>query len=255
MKSITLIGSGRLARPLGIALARAGYMIDAVFSPTKEHAITLAAELSCLPLHQTKDLPLHSDFYVLAIKDEAIGDLAKQLHFSDSIVLHTSGSIPMNILSDTSSRYGVLYPLQTFSKERMPDFFNIPLFVEGNNEDTQASIMELAFSISDEVYELDSEKRKALHVAAVFASNFSNHLYHLAGKILAEEGLNFDVLRPLILETALKTEHLLPAQAQTGPANRGDHKTIQAHLEYLESSPDLQNIYRILSDSIIKSVK
>lgn len=190
-----------------------------------------------------------ADLYLIAIKDEAIEDLALKLPENEGLVAHTSGSQPMSILSNFEN-YGVFYPLQTFSKNKSVDFSEIPLCLEANSSENLDFLKRLAKMLSKKVYEVDSEQRKALHVSAVFVNNFSNHLFALAADYCKENDLPFEILKPLIKETVDKLETLDPYSAQTGPALRNDQKTISAHLSMLNE--DQKNIYTILTESIQK---
>lgn len=190
-----------------------------------------------------------ADLYLIAIKDEAVEDLASKLPENKGLVAHTSGSQPMSILSSFEN-YGVFYPLQTFSKNKSVDFSEIPLCLEANSSENLDFLKRLAKMLSKKVYEVDSEQRKALHVSAVFVNNFSNHLFALAADYCKENDLPFEILKPLIKETVDKLETLDPYSAQTGPALRNDQKTISAHLSVLNE--DQKNIYTILTESIQK---
>lgn len=165
-------------------------------------------------------------------------------------MVHTSGSCSMSVFNGHASRYGVLYPMQTFSKSRPLPFTGIPLFIEGNTPDATASIKALAAQLSASVFELASPQRRRLHLAAVFAANFANHCYALSAEILAEMGLPFDVMLGLTDEVAQKVHAMPPAKAQTGPAVRGDKDTLAAHENMLRDRPDLLSIYRLMSASI-----
>ena len=168
----------------------------------------------------------------------------------DALVLHTSGSLPLQVLKPLGKRYGVLYPLQTFTKKRVLDFSEIPLCIEAVNSATLKDVRELAGILSNHIEEISSDRRKILHLAAVFANNFVNHLYTLADGILQREGLDFNLLRPLIFETAHKVLSFSPEQAQTGPAKRGDEGILSMHKALLKNDSKLLNLYTILSDSI-----
>ncbi|CAL66780.1 Rossmann-like and DUF2520 domain-containing protein [Christiangramia forsetii] len=190
-----------------------------------------------------------ADLYLIAIKDEAIEEITEKLDTKNGIVVHTSGSQPLQILSKFKNS-GVFYPLQTFSKIKPVNFKEIPLCLEANSEENLEYLKNIASLISDKIFEVNSEQRKALHVSAVFVNNFSNHLFTLAADFCKKEELPFDILRPLIKETVDKLETLDPYSAQTGPALRNDKKTISAHLEMLDE--DRKKIYTLLTESIQK---
>ncbi|MBL7883782.1 MAG: DUF2520 domain-containing protein [Bacteroidia bacterium] len=247
---IVLIGSGNLATQLGITLFKLGYQITQVYSPTIKNSTLLAKKIKAQPIADIKKLDDTATLYIIAIKDDAISQLVSALQLKDKLVVHTSGSISMDVLKNTSKNYGVFYPLQTFSKTKKVNFKNIPICVEANNAKTQTSLMYFAKSISQKVYKLNSAQRLQLHLAAVFACNFTNHMYAIAELILKEHKLPFDILKSLIKETADKIETASPLLMQTGPAVREDDKTIQSHLKLLSKDKNKKEIYTLLSKSI-----
>lgn len=247
---IVLLGSGRVATQLGLALQQAGEEILQVFSPTQAHASALAEKLGALAVSQLSAIRTDADLYIISVKDDAISDLAASLKVN-GIVVHTSGSTTMDVLSPASDRIGVFYPLQTFSEQKRVNFSEVPLALEANSAEVLEIFQNLAGKLSRQVIEMSSEQRMVLHVAAVFACNFSNHLFAIAQQLLARQNLDFNLLRPLIAETAAKVQQSLPGEVQTGPAIRKDEKTLQKHLELLAEQPQLQEIYRLLSQSIV----
>lgn len=188
-----------------------------------------------------------ADIYIIAITDDAIQGVSDRLQV-DGLVVHTSGAMPVSVLSK-HSRTGVFYPLQTFSAGKHMDFLRIPICIEANNEEDAQLLQELGDGISGTVNRIDSQKRKALHVAAVFANNFSNFMYAIADEICLEKEVDFTLLHPLIQETANKIKIMRPANAQTGPAKRGDQKTLHSHLDVLRNK-NHREIYTLLSNSI-----
>lgn len=247
---IVLLGAGNVATQLGKALQKNGYLISQVYSPTKKSATTLAKKLKSNPISDLKKIDLTAAVYVIAVKDDAISALAQQLKLNDQLVVHTSGTVEMAVLKNCSKNYGVFYPLQTFSKNKEVDFKNVPVCIESNNKATATSLEYFAKSISKNVQRINSEQRKIIHVAAVFACNFSNHMYTIAASILADHRLSFDLLKPLIAETADKIKANDPAKMQTGPAIRKDVKTMNAHLKLLATDKKLKTIYQLISDHI-----
>ena len=227
---VVLIGRGRLATNLLPALQQAGHEVVSINSRTLE------------------GLPTKADIFVVAVKDSALKDVISQATKGreQQLFVHTAGSIPMSLFEGYTSRYGVFYPMQTFSKERLVDFAEVPVFVEGECP----QIRQLAESMSHRVYALSSEHRKYLHLAAVFACNFANHCYALSAELLEKHGLPFDVMLPLIDETARKVHELHPLDAQTGPAVRYDENVIRMQSALLSDTPALQEIYDQLSLSI-----
>lgn len=252
---VVIVGSGNVATHLSLAIASLeGIEICQVYSPTEAHAEILAERLNCDFVTDPTQIRKEADVYLFALKDQALETVIRAVPANNGLWLHTSGSMPMQVFAGYTERYGVLYPLQTFSKSREISFRGIPLFIECHREEDKNCLEELARRLSGKVCELSSEKRRSLHLAAVFACNFTNHIYALAEEILAKEGLSRDYLFPLIDETAAKV-HELPAQeAQTGPAIRYDENIINKHLGMLADDPDVQTLYRLLSQSIHKKV-
>jgi predicted short-subunit dehydrogenase-like oxidoreductase (DUF2520 family) len=248
---ITLIGSGNVATHFGAALKNAGHHIVQVYSPTQHNADLLAYHLGALAISNLDAIDADTDMFIISVKDDAIEQVAKQLAVHQKLTVHTSGATALQTIGQYNKHSGVIYPLQTFSKLREVDFRKVPLCVEGFDEVVHAALKVLAHTLSLSVFDVDSEQRKVLHLAAVFACNFPNNLYAIAQGLLAEHHLDFNLLRPLILETAQKVQHNFPAEVQTGPAVRGDEKTMEAHLALLNNEA-LQQIYRALSQSIIK---
>lgn len=250
MKAI-LLGSGNVATHLGMALKNAGHKILQVWSRNIDHADELAGLLEASAVNQLEELVSDADIYIVSVTDDAIPDVITKFPFSDKLIVHTSGTTHRNVLDSKSLHTGVFYPLQTFSKQREVNFRSIPIAVEGRHEKDERKLIALAETMSDKVMVLDSEQRMALHVAAVLACNFTNHLYTVAEGILAGKGLDFKLILPLIAETANKIQSLPPDKAQTGPAVRNDQLTINKHIDFLKNQPDLQQLYKLLSQNII----
>ena len=222
-----------------------------MYSRRKAAATTLAAKVKAAAITDLQKLDPQASIYIIAVKDDAIATVAKQLKLGSAIVVHTSGSVPMAVLKGVSKNYGVLYPLQTFSKGKAVDLRTTPVCIEASNRQTAQQLSYFARSISGNVQKVSSEQRKVLHLAAVFACNFSNHLYAVAEGILKKNKLSLHLLQPLIEETALKIRHASPVKMQTGPAVRGDKKTMDAHLQLIRDA-DTRKLYTLLSKGIIK---
>lgn len=250
--NIVFVGAGNLATSMGMALACAGHKIVQVYSRTMESAERLAGMLSAEAINDLGALDKGADVYVLAVKDSVIKDLLSQIciDVKGKVFLHTSGSMPMGVFAGYFEHYGVLYPLQTFSKERVLDFNNIPCFVEGNCAAALSIAENLAKDISENVRRISSEQRRQMHLAAVFACNFANHCFAIAAELLEKNGLEFDVLLPLIDETVSKVHDMHPRKAQTGPAVRFDENIIGKHIEMLEDNMLQADIYSKMSRSI-----
>ncbi len=199
------------------------------------------------------DIDHSSDVVIFALNDSALPQIIGQIPFSGQLALHTSGSIPLDVFKGKAEHYGVLYPLQTFSKSRTVKFHEVPLFIEASSSKDLANLKMLAESLAANVYVADSIQRKQLHLSAIFANNFVNHFYTLAGEMIKKSGFTFEVLKPIILETALKAiESDNPSTVQTGPAIRLNKEIIKNHIEMLASKPDLQNLYTFATNSIVK---
>jgi predicted short-subunit dehydrogenase-like oxidoreductase (DUF2520 family) len=251
-QKIILIGAGNVATQLGIALYKAGHSILQVYSPSNKSATALAVKIKAQPITDLKKLTTTASIYIIAIKDDAIATIAKQLKFKDQLLVHTSGTVEMAVLKNSSKNYGVFYPLQTFSKSKPVDFTSIPICIEANSKSTTDTLKRFAKSISGNVQEINSSQRKILHVGAVFACNFSNHMYAIAASLLSKHQLSFDLLKPLIIETADKIKQNDPHLMQTGPAIRNDKKTMAAHLKLLAADKELKIIYKLMSNHIKK---
>lgn len=249
---IVCIGSGNLATNLTLAWKEAGILVEQVFSRTEANARALAEQLGCAWTTSTEEIINDADLYLFSLKDSALETVASRLPGNNGLWVHTAGSMPLAVFKPFATRRGVLYPLQTFSKGRRIDLGNVPFFLEANSEEDGAILEQLARAVSRDVRFLPSEKRRHLHLAAVFACNFVNHIYALADDILREEGIPFEVLLPLIDETAAKVHRLTPREAQTGPAIRYDENVINKHLAMLDKMPELKALYETLSRSIHK---
>ncbi len=252
---IVLIGAGNLATRLAIALHAKGYTPACLYSRTEPSARLLSERIGDVPYTtQPNELPTDGDLYIFAVKDSVLPELLTQMPTCSGLWVHTAGSMEMEVFAPHTQRYGVFYPMQTFSKEREVNFDNIPIFIEANSESDTTTLQQLAEQLSQRVYRVNSEQRKHLHLAAVFACNFSNHLYTLCDHILSEQGIPFEVMLPLIEETAAKVATMSPAQAQTGPAIRYDLNVIERHKAMLNDET-MRAIYDLMSQSIHQSAK
>lgn len=250
-KKIVLIGAGNVAHHLAPALLRAGMNLCQIYSRTLESARDLGRKTGITYTSDTFAVYPDGDIYIFCVSDDALLSVFKSLRINeDALILHTSGSVPLDIFKPYRQNYGVLYPLQTFSKTRNLDFGEIPLCIEAPDKEVLKTIGQIADKLSSKVYEISSEKRKKLHLAAILANNFTNHLYHMAGKLLEKEDLDFNLLRPLIFETAHKVMQMIPENAQTGPARRGDTNILNLHKSMLKDNRDIQTLYVLLSQSI-----
>ena len=247
---IVIVGSGNVASHFGRALKIAGQEIIQVYSRNPKTAKTLADELKAESIGNFNLLSLKADVYLLAVTDDAIANLPFENKLKDKTVIHTSGMQPLEILKNHSKNCGVLYPLQTFTKHVFPDLKQVPLLVESSNAISKKAVSFLASLLSENVHELITKKRQAIHLAAVFSNNFTNHLFTIARDILQHEELELELLFPLFDETIRKIKTKTPAKLQTGPAIRGDENTMRLHLELLETNPTFQEVYKKISKSI-----
>ena len=249
---IVMIGAGNLATNLGKALQSAGHDIIQVYSRTWEHAQQLATLIGGAATDNVDNIVSTGDVYIFSLKDSVLGDIIPRVAKGKSgkLFIHTAGSMPMSCFEGMALHYGVLYPMQTFSKEREVDFKTIPCFIEANDKYAYEMLRGLAESISDRVIELSSDDRRYLHLAAVWGCNFVNHCYEVCAQILQQHGLPFDVMLPLIDETAAKVHELPPAKAQTGPAIRFDENVIRAQANLMRGNPMLKDLYERMSLSI-----
>jgi len=226
--STVLIGNGNVASHLGLALEQADHRV-----------VRLGGR------NRTVPIPRDADLYVIAVTDSAIASVAAEIGDVPGLVVHTAGSVPMSVLPQ--HRKGVLYPLQTFTKGRPVDMRSVPLFVE--SEGGEELLLHVASQLSDTVIPMDSERRRYLHLAAVFCNNFTNHMYRITEELLSQHDIPFEVMLPIIDETARKVHSLTPAQAQTGPAVRWNQSVMEAQQNLLERE-DLRQLYQIISKSI-----
>ncbi len=247
---IVIIGSGNVAAVLGRKFKAAGHTILQIVSRNAKAASELAYEWDTESTNYKSTINRQADIYIFAVSDQAIAEVVDDLKLPGKVVAHTAASVPKEVLQKVSAHYGVFYPLQSL-RTAMPGLPDIPVYVEGSDDLTNAKLKALAQSISPEkVAEAGVDERIKLHVAAVLVSNFTNHLYKLAADYCRKEGIDFRQLQPLIEETALRLKEISPAQAQTGPAIRQDDATIQKHLELLRNEPVLKEIYEVMTRSI-----
>ncbi|MEN8123982.1 MAG: DUF2520 domain-containing protein [Bacteroidota bacterium] len=248
MIKTVLIGSGNVAFHLSKAF-RGSSQIDLIQRYSRDHKNDQYFDSTILKTNNINNLE-PADIYVIAINDDAISTFSKQLTFNDGLVVHTSGSKPLNSLQCKANK-GVFYPLQSFSKEHELNYNKIPICIETENKNDMQLLKSFANSISNYVYEINSQQREKLHIAAVFANNFSNHMFKLANDICIENNFSFEILKPLIFETTQKLNDLSPYDAQTGPAQRNDIEVIKKQLQQLDNNK--KEIYNLVTKSIIKN--
>ena len=249
---ISIIGAGNVGTHLARGLYSHGVVIENIYSRTADSAKKLASSVDASPVWNISQLSGEADFYIFSIKDDILPDIIKKMPHSSGIWLHTAGSIPIDIFKGYTKQYGVLYPLQTFSKSRELSIEDVPFFLEASDEGAMEKVKQIPELLQASYRVIDFQQRQMLHLSAVFACNFTNHLYHIAAHLLENNTLSFDLLTPLLEETMQKAREIHPAQAQTGPAIRYDKNVIQKHLELLYFNPKLKEIYELLSSNIHK---
>lgn len=249
---IVLIGAGNVATHLGKALQQVGHQVVQIYSYTEASARALGNLLQAPYTTSLEGVCRDAHLYILSVKDAALAELIPQLvkGREQACFAHTAGSLSINLFEGYATQYGVFYPMQTFSKERAVDFHTVSLFIEGSTLQVTTELKTLANQLSPLVYEASSAQRAYLHIAAVFACNFTNHMYSLCASVLEQQQLPFHAMLPLIDETARKVHHLAPKEGQTGPAIRGDWNVVNKHIDMLSEQPELQAIYKKLSNSI-----
>ena len=251
MIKVVIIGSGNVAHHLIAAFAKSKKVeVIQVFARQKENVTPLFDSNKITSIYT--DLA-EADLYIIAVSDDAIATVSSQIPFKNRLVVHTSGTVSINSL-DAKNRKGIFYPLQTFTKDKAVDYSKVPICLESENETDFKLLENVAQSISNSVFKINSEQRKALHVSAVFVNNFVNQLYQIGNEICLENNIPFEILNPLIQETANKVISLSPKEAQTGPAKRNDTQTINTHLSFLTDATQ-KEIYKILTKSIIDNGK
>ncbi len=251
-KSISFIGAGNVATHIAQAFHDKGHVIDYVFSQNLKNAEILANNIQAAATENITDIINKSSIVIVCIKDDAIISVLEQFEDKNCLIAHTSGNINMDVFAQNGfSNYGIFYPLQTFSKDKPVDISAVPFCIEANSNLTETALFDLASSLSNNVQLINSDQRKKLHLAAVFACNFSNYMYGIADDLLSKNDINFDLLKPLILETAQKISANSPKKMQTGPAIRKDEEVIKNHEEMLADMPAYKDIYHLITKNII----
>ena len=247
MKNIILVGSGNVATHLGISLLKQGYKIKQVWSNQLKNAEILAKKLNSTATNKIDSLQ-SADLYIISVKDDILENIIQQLNNVN--IVHTSGSAELEIFKNRFQNYGVLYPLQTFKKEISLDLSNTPICIEASNPVFNKKLVDIATKLSNDIMVMDSEQRKQLHIAAVFACNFTNHMFGIANNILNKSNLDFKLLLPIIKQSIKKLDQYQPCDIQTGPAKRKDKKIIQKNINNIKDSKTKQ-IYKLISASIM----
>ncbi|MFZ4523445.1 MAG: Rossmann-like and DUF2520 domain-containing protein [Bacteroidales bacterium] len=250
-EEIVIVGAGRLAKHLGLALFEQGLKIIQIYNRTPESGRDLAGKVGAAYTDDLQKINSGADLYILAVADSVLEDLSSVLRLDGKLVVHASGTIDMDVLSPVSLNRGVFYPLQTFSQNGSVDFRRVPICIEGSSQESLRQLKTLADKISRNVHYLNSEKRRILHLGAVISSNFTNFLYAITEDLLRSNEIPLSLLEPLIQQTAGNVKHGNLFLSQTGPAARNDYKVLEKHRELLAGYPDFLEIYNLLSENII----
>jgi predicted short-subunit dehydrogenase-like oxidoreductase (DUF2520 family) len=249
---VTIIGSGNVATVMGRLLLDKGHTIDQLFSRNPVHTMQLARQLNTKAITDLATLDTGSDLYIIAITDDAIAEIAAQLSLKNKLVVHTAGSVSKEILKNTSTDYGVLWPMKMIRKS-MTTLESVTIVVDGSSEPVTRQLEQLATEFSPTVTRADDATRRKMHMLAAITSNFTNHLYHLAADYCAAENIDLSFFYSLIEETAQRIQTQHPKELQAGPAFRGDRQTLEKHVQLLEKYPQIQRVYRAMTDSIGES--
>jgi len=255
IRNIAIAGSGNVAWHLAKALCLQGYKITRIWSRKAEHASMVADLCDAEVCHSISDLRQGAELIIIAVPDKAIEEICKNIGVYEGIVVHTAGSVAIDILSSYFNNYGVFYPLQTFSKNKELLLDDVPFFIEGSSIGINEVLKQIALKLSSRVYDADSSQRLLLHVAAVFAGNYSNLMYSIGNEILQKSSIPPEVLHPLMIETTRKAVENDPVVMQTGPARRDDIPTIEKHINALSSLPEYAELYRLLASLISQKYK
>lgn len=248
---IAIIGAGNVATRLALEFNRLELNIVQVFSRTQRSALELASKLGTTCTTEIKNITPNADIYFICVPDKFIEPLCAKLQLGNKLLIHTAGSVDMNVLKVASSEYGVFYPMQTFSKFKESDLNQVPIFIEGSSQQSEEMLYEIGKMLSHKIYSINSEQRQYVHLAAVFACNFSNHMYGIAEDILKKNGIPFEILKPIIKETSEKIQKFQPRESQTGPAVREDMEILEKHEILLGNTPKYLEMYSLISKSII----
>ena len=249
--NIVLLGSGNIATHLGNILYRNNFNVFEIYNKHDKSGSILAEKLNAKFINNLSEINKNADLYIISVIDDYIEELVSELEINNGIVVHTSGTKGIELLNKFDN-YGVFYPLQTFSKNTELNYDNIPFLLEANTKENVDKLKDFTSTFSNNIFDINTEKRRVIHTSAVFACNFTNYMFSVAEDILNKNNISFDILKPLIMETVDKAIANSPAKSQTGPAKRKDLNVINEHLKLLEFDKDYQKIYGLLSENIIK---
>jgi len=252
MKAV-IIGAGNVGTHMAQALHNEGVQIVQIVSQGMRSAVELASKMQCSFTTELEDINKEANIYFICVSDNAIHKVVHKLDLGNKLIIHTSGSVGIDVFYDQAENYGVIYPMQTFSKFKEINYGEIPMFIEANSNENEAILYNFVKKISPKVSVVNSEQRCILHLCAVLASNFTNHLCTLTDQLLTDQNFKFDLFKPLLRETYEKISKYSPYDSQTGPAVRNDKQIVNKHIEVLEKYPDIQAVYKALSNSIINT--
>lgn len=253
---VAIIGAGNVAWHLAPALEHAGHQLVEVYARSTKGAEQILSRLYAAELKQDLDFSeSKADLFIIAVTDGAIGSIADEVILPEgSLLVHTSGGVSLEVLNYSSATYtGVFYPLQSFTKGKDLDLAEVPFLIESEDQEVVKKLKLVAKSLKANSYAIKSKDRLAIHVAAVFASNFSNHMLRIAEEIMQRQGLDYEMLKPLVVESISKSLQLGAKHAQTGPAMREDYETLEEHHQFLTYNEEVAEIYRLISQDIIDS--
>ncbi|MFA6151509.1 MAG: DUF2520 domain-containing protein [Chitinophagaceae bacterium] len=249
----SIVGSGNMAWFLSKKLSESGHHFEGISGRNIVALQEIASHFNTIIYPSLSDIPDEENHICfLAIKDNAISEVAGQLHFKNTILLHTSGATSIDVLQNTARHYGIFWPVYSIVKSHLPLQNDIPVSIEGNNESTEKTILNLAQSLTGKAFHATEKQRLTLHLSAVFVNNFTNHLLAIAEDICSEQNISFDYLKPIIQQTFERINSHTAKSSQSGPAIRGDRATIDKHLELLKNNTEWSGLYETLSMSIRK---
>jgi len=247
---LAFIGAGNVATRLALEFKSRGLSVIQIYSKTQRSALELASKLETTCTTEIKDITQEADIYFVCVPDKYIEPICAKLPVKNKLVVHTAGSVDIETVKEHIPECGVFYPMQTFSKFKEVDLNQVPIFIEASSQKSEEVLYDLGKLLSHKIYSINSEQRKSLHISAVFACNFSNHMYSIAEDILQQNGIPFEILKPLIKETSEKIQKFLPKACQTGPAVREDMEILENHEKILAHTPYVE-MYKLISESII----
>ena len=255
IRNVIILGAGRLAASLSQAMQKKGYTIRQVYNRSEKRGKELSVKLGAEYISEPEKLSQDADLYIVAVSDDALPFILERFSCGDKLIVHTSGTAELDILLSSSENTGVIYPPQTFTSRRIRSFRSVPLCIEANSPRSLEILHAVAGSLSDKIYPMNSAQRRIVHLAAVFANNFTNFMYCISQDLLLEKDLPFGILEPIIRQTAKNVSSGDIFRLQTGPAVREDFGTIATHQKLLSSHPEYRELYNLITNIIIQQKK